>query len=259
MDILGFSEAELFAFILVVLRMASLFAFAPVFSTQFIPAQVKAALVLGLGLGLTALGAAPPVAVPATTAGVAALAGQEVLLGMLTGLVAQFVFAAVQFGGQVVGFQMGLGIVSVMDPQFETQISVISQLEFLLAVLLFFGVVGYRLLLEAFARNLSAVPPGHVAVGATVVEAVVRLSGEIFRLGLQVAAPVVVTVFCTQVILGVFARSVPQMNVLVVGFPLKIMVGFAVIGLSLPYWGRVFLRALEATFRALDGLGAALG
>ncbi len=256
---LGIPEARFFAFLLVLLRTASLFAFAPVFSSPFIPTRVKAALVLGLSAGLTALGAAPPAPVPGTLGGMAALAAQEVLLGILIGFAARLVFAAVQFGGQIVGFQMGLGIVSVMDPQFETQVSVVSQLEFLLAMLLFVSAGGDRILLEAFARNLGALPPGQWWAQGSVVRVLVVLSGEVFRLGLALAAPVVAALVCAHIVLGVFARAVPQMNMLILGFPVQILVGFLVLGLSLSHWGRAVLRAFADMFQALDGLWGLLG
>ncbi len=259
MDILGITEARFFAFLLVLLRMASLFAFAPVFSSPFVPTRVKAAAVLGLSASLVALGLPGEVAVPASPAALVGLAAQEVLLGLLIGFVARLVFAAVQFGGQLIGFQMGLGIVSVLDPQFETQISVVSQFQFILAVLLFLAVGGDGMLLEVFAHNLTAVPPGKALLGEPMVRALVHLTGEVFSLGLRISAPVVAALFASQVILGVFARSVPQMNMLILGFPLQILVGFTVMGLSVHHWGRTVLRALSETFEALRGLSALLG
>ncbi|MHB8765468.1 MAG: flagellar biosynthetic protein FliR [Deferrisomatales bacterium] len=256
MEILGVTEAQFFAFVLVLFRMASLFAFAPVYSSPFVPNQVKAAAALGLSASLVALGAALPVPIPSSPYQVVLLLAQEMILGFAAGYVARLVFAAVQFGGQLAGFQMGLGIVSVMDPQFEEQISIISQIEFLLATLLFLAIGGDRLLLEVFARHLEVAPPGRMAFGEPAMVALVRLTGEIFRVGLMASAPVVVALFGTHVILGVFARSVPQMNMLILGFPLQILVGFTVLGLSLPHWGRFVVRSLADTFEALRALPA---
>jgi flagellar biosynthetic protein FliR len=109
-----------------------------------------------------------------------------------------------------------------------------------------------------FALNLREIPPGQMVFGGPALEALVHLSAEVFRLGLQISAPVVAALFAANVILGVFARSVPQMNMLILGFPLKILVGFTLLGLSLPHWGRVFLRGLAETFEALRGLPALL-
>lgn len=258
LEILGVTEERFFAFVLILFRMGSLLAFAPIFSSPFVPMRVKAAVALGVSLSLTVLGFGGEVAVPQSAARVALLVGQEILLGFLVGFVARLVFVAVQFGGQLVGFQMGLGIVSVMDPQFEAQISVVSQFQFLLAILLFLAVGGERMLVEAFARNLAEVPPGLPISAGPALGAVARLSAEIFRVGLQVAAPVVVALFAAHVILGVFARSVPQMNMLILGFPLQILVGLAAVGLSLPYWGHTVLRALSDALEVLRGLPAVL-
>ena len=153
---------------------------------------------------------------------------------------------------------MGLGIVSILDPQFETQVSIVSQFQFLLATFLYLAVGGDHRLLEAFATNLDRVPPGHMVVNGPVLGVLVTLAGEIFRLGLQLSAPVVVALLATQVVLGVFARSMPQMNMLILGFPLQILFGFGVLGLALPHWSRALLRAFSEGFDALRGLTSLL-
>lgn len=257
-DILGITEARFFTFVLILLRTGSLFAFAPVFSSPLIPAQVKAASVLGLSLALAALGVVGDIEPPRTTALLLLLLAQEALLGLITGFVARLVFVAVEFGGQLVGMEMGLGIVAVFNPESETQISVVSQLQFLLAMLLFLAVAGDRMLVEVFVIHLREIPPGQVAFTGPVLRVLVELSAGIFVAALRGAAPVIAALFAANVILGVFARSVPQMNMLILGFPLKIVVGFAVLGLSLSYWSDMILRALSETFEALRALPSLL-
>jgi flagellar biosynthetic protein FliR len=257
-DLLGITQTQFFSFFLILLRLGTLFTFAPVYGSAILPVPVKAAVALGLAVCLSALGVGGQVPMPATTSGLAFFAAQEILLGALLGLMTRLVFAAVEFGGQLVGLQMGLGIVSILDPQFETQVSIVSQFQSLLATLLFLAVGGDRILLEAFAANLERIPPGHLVVSGPVVGALVTLSGEVFGLGLQLAAPVVVALLATQVILGVFARSMPQMNMLILGFPLQILFGFGVLGLALPHWGRALARAFSEMFEALHGLASLL-
>jgi flagellar biosynthetic protein FliR len=258
-EILGITDAQFFTFMLVLIRLGALFAFAPIFGSGAIPGVVKSALVLGLTLALTALGVPGQVAVPASTGHIALLVVQELLFGIVLGYIAGLVFAAVQLAGQSIGMNMGLGIVSVMDPQFETQVSVISQFQTILATLLFLAIGGERLLVEVFAANLSRVPPGQMSFGGPLIEVLVFLTAEVFRVGLQVSAPVIAAMFAANVLLGIFARSVPQMNMLILGFPLKIFVGFAVMGLGLDYVARVILRAFAETFEALHGVASLLG
>lgn len=258
MQTLGITDAQFFTFLLILLRVGALFVFAPVFSSPFIPRTVKAALVLGLALGMAALGVGSEVRVPETVGRTVVLISQEVILGMLFGFVANLVFSAAQLGGQVIGVDMGLGIVSVLDPQFETQVSVVSQVQTILAFLLFLAVGGDRVLVGVFATSLQKVPPGGLALSGPALEALVFLTGEIFRVGLRIAAPVIAALFAANVILGIFARSVPQMNMLILGFPLKIFVGFLVLGVSLPYVARVLLEAFSETFQALEGVSSFL-
>lgn len=259
MEILGITEAQFFTFMLVLIRLGSLFAFAPIFGSGAIPGTVKSALVLGLTLSLVTLGVPLQIAVPDRTGTTVLLVIQEMGVGILLGYIAGLVFAGAQLAGQSIGMDMGLGIVSVMDPQFETQVSVISQVQTILATLLFLGVGGERLLVEVFATNLSRIPPGRLVFDGPLIEALVFLTGEVFRVGLQVAAPVIAAMFAANVVLGIFARSVPQMNMLILGFPLKIFVGFTVMGLALPFAARVLLRAFAETFDALAGVAALLG
>lgn len=258
MDLLGIAQAKFFSFFLILLRLGTLLTFAPVYGTTMLPVRVKAAVALGLAVCLSALGVGGQVPVPATNAALAFLAAQEMLLGFLLGFTTRLVFAAVEFGGQLVGLQMGLGIVSILDPQFQTQVSIVSQFQFLLATFLFLSVGGDLLLVEAFAANLERIPPGHFVMDGHVLGALVTLTGEIFRLGLQLSAPVVVALLATQVVLGVFARSMPQMNMLILGFPVQILLGFGILGLGLPHWCRMLVRAFSETFEVFKGLASLL-
>jgi flagellar biosynthesis protein FliR len=258
LDLFGISEAKFFAFFLILLRIGSLFVFAPVFGNPTVPRRVKATIALGVALSLSFLGVAGEVPVPAALSSLVGFVVQEILIGLLLGFVARLVFAAVEFAGHLVGLQMGLGIVSILDPQFENQVSIISQLQLILATLLFLSVGGERLLLEAFVGNLERVPPGAVALTGSAMKALISLTGEVFRVGLQIAAPVVVALLATQVILGVFARSVPQMNMLILGFPLQIFFGLTILALSLPMWAKTVLGSFYRMFEALRGFSPLL-
>ncbi|MBI5445666.1 MAG: flagellar biosynthetic protein FliR [Deltaproteobacteria bacterium] len=258
MDLLGISEAKFFTFLLILLRIGSLFTFAPVFGIAVIPLRVKAAAALALAVSLSVLNVGGTAPVPPGLSGLIAAVVQEIVVGLLLGLVARLFFAAIEFGGQLVGLQMGLGIVSMLDPEFETQVSVLSQVQLILATLLFLAIGGERMLIEAFAGNLEKIRPGGPIVAAPAFRALVTFAGEIFSAGLQISAPVVVSLLATQIILGVMARSVPQMNMLILGFPLQIFFGLAILALSLPAWARAVLAAFARMFEALSGFSSLL-
>jgi flagellar biosynthetic protein FliR len=258
LELFGISEARFFTFFLILLRVGSLFAFAPVFGMPLLPQRVKAAAALGLAASLSLLGVGGAVAVPSKLSELLLSVVQEIGIGLLLGFVSRLVFAAVEFGGQIIGLQMGLGIVSILDPQFETQVSIVSQVQFILATLLFLAVGGDRMLLEAFAVNVDRIPPGSPILAGPGLKAIVSLAGEIFRTGLQISAPVVVALLATQVILGVIARSVPQMNMLILGFPLQIFFGLGILALSLPGWSRAVVAGFSKMFEALHGFASLL-
>jgi len=254
MQLFGIPETAFFAFMLILFRMAALFSFAPVFSSPSLPAVVKASIILSFSICLASSGVVAPI--PPTFGMLFLAIAREILIGLLLGFAANLIFTAVQLGGQVIGMDMGLGIVSVMDPQFEAQVSIISQFQVMAAILIFLAVGGHLKLIEVFASNLNALPPGRIVLSGEVIESLVYLTSEIFTVGLKLAAPIVATLFAANVILGVFARSVPQMNMLILGFPLKIFTGFMLLGLSLPYVSTVLIRQFSITFEALNGLTA---
>ncbi|NTU60667.1 MAG: hypothetical protein HGA98_06375, partial [Deltaproteobacteria bacterium] len=111
-----------------------------------------------------------------------------------------------------------------------------------------------RMLIEAFAGNLTHLPPGRPVITGPALRALVWLGGEVFGLGLRMAAPVVVALLATQVVLGVFARSVPQMNMLILGFPIQFMMGFLILGAGMSHWGRLLLRSFSDLFETLRAL-----
>lgn len=253
MTFAALDEARLFAFLLVLARSGALFAALPFFSGEFLPLRVRAVLAAGLSLSLAGLVLPAGVPPPPSAAVVAALLARELVLGLAAALVVRLVFAAVEFGGHAAGLQMGLGISSVLDPRFEGEASVLARFQVVLGGFLFVAMGGLGVLAEGLARSLQEVPPGRVPAGAVVAGGLVHLGGEVFALGLRLAAPVIAAVFASQVALGLLARSLPAVDVLVLEFPLQILVGLSAFGLSLPHWGPAVVRALAA------GLEAALG
>lgn len=179
---------------------------------------------------------------------------RSLVIGLLLGFTLNLVFTAVRFAGSVAGIQIGFAIVNSFDPQSGGQVSVVSQFYYLLAVLLFFVTGAHHLLVGAMFHSCTAVPPFgtlHAAEGAWYL---LEQFGSVFVIGLRMAAPVVIVLLLVSASMGVVVKTVPQLNVLVVGFPIKIAVGLIVLGLSL-----VFFRTLAVSMMAgLEGSLAGL-
>jgi len=240
------TDAFVATFVLVLARLSGLIATAPVLGHVLVPVRVKAGLAAVLAAVMTPL--VPPAAVPASLPALAGLVAVEAVIGVVVGLVAQFVLAGVQLGGQLAGIQMGFGIVNLIDPQTHAQVTVIAEWEQLLALLVFLVLDVHHLLLRALLGSFTAAPPGTAAFTGADLRAVAAMASDLFVVGVRVAAPVMIALLLTNGGLGVLARTVPQLNVFVVGFPLNVGVGLIVLGTSLPFT----FRLLAARFGALE-------
>lgn len=236
---------------LVFLRMVSALVAMPVFGYRGVPLVVKIGLAAFLAY-LLLPGIRPPQGLILGSAGLPmliALALPEIAAGLLVGLVAHFIFYGVQLSGQYLGLQMGFGIVNVMDPQTEEQISIIAQLQYLFATLIFITFNGHHFLLTGLQQTYQAAPLGGVHFPAGLIATFVKLSGDLFIAGVKIAAPVMAALFLSEVALGIIARTVPQMNIFIVGFPLKIGVGLLALALSWP----LFVYVLELLWKNFQG------
>lgn len=259
MEVFGFTEGQFFAALLLLARIGGLFVFVPIFSHPFISLRVKSAAALVITFSLAYSGLAGSVVPPAGFVEMTMLSAKEAAVGLMLGLTVQIVFLAVLFGGQVVGIQMGLNIASIMDPQFHANVSEVTYIYYYCALLIFLSIGGDRMVFEALAGNLHTLPLGHARISGTAVKALVYWSSEIFSTGLILAAPVLTALFCTSVLLGVLARSVPQINMLMLGYSLKIMAGMTFIGLTMPMWMEAVLRFMGRMFEFLHGLARLIG
>ncbi len=169
---------------------------------------------------------------------------RSLVVGALLGFTINLVFTAVRYAGSIVGMQIGFAIVNSFDPMSNSQISVISQLYYLLAVLLFFVTGAHQILVAAMYQSCVVIPPfasGDPVGGAWFL---VREFGTVFSLGLQIAAPIVIVLLLVSASMGVIVKTVPQLNVLVVGFPIKIGVGLITVGLSLVFFKQVTISVM---------------
>lgn len=234
-------------YLLIFTRVISFFVVAPVFNQQSFVHQARIGLSIVISILLFPVVAMPNI--PLTNApGYMLLVGKEILVGLILGYTVDFIFHGVRFAGHVLGYQLGFAIVSTIDPQTSEQISIIGQLKWLTAVMIFILIDGHYLLLEALAYSFRAIPLTAAAFPSGIAGHVLRLSAQIFIIGIQIAAPVMVTLLMTNVGMGILARTVPQMNIFVVGFPLTITVGLISIMITLPIFG-VFVQKLLQLMR----------
>ena len=247
-DLFVFSLNDIYRLLLVMFRTGALVMTVPAFGHISIPRILRVWFILILSFLIFPSYVAPDVVPPSTILLLVLMILSELAVGFLLGFIVIIIFSSVQFAGHVIGLQMGLAVANVIDPLSAGQISIIGEFYYLLSLLIFFLINGHHMVIEALVRSFELVPLGGAVFGMNIETFLIDLSFMVFIVGIKLAAPVIITLFILNTILGIVARTVPQMNVFIVGFPLAIAVGLALIAISFPF----FYMVLNKTFNGLE-------
>ena len=242
MDILQPDVKQLVTFLLVLTRVSGVFFLAPVLGSRNIPAQVKIGLSLMTTIALSPFVKGPAVSPSIGLIDLALLVAKEFSVGAIIGFTANMVFMGFLLAGQIIDFQMGFGMVNVIDPLSNISISIMGQFKNLLAVLIFLAINGHHFLLTALSKSFDVVPLTAFTFTPSVTNSFIEAVVNMFIIGLKIGAPAIGVLFITELALGIVARTVPQMNVFVVGMPLKIAVGFVTVIAMLSFFAAYVLR-----------------
>ncbi|OEF98621.1 flagellar biosynthetic protein FliR [Desulfuribacillus alkaliarsenatis] len=169
---------------------------------------------------------------------------KEVLIGLMMGFLASMFFAALQVAGQFIDVQMGFFLANVIDPQTGAQVPIIGFLKYYLGILIFLSLDIHHVIINAYIESFQIIPVGHLFLDGRYAEFVTSAFISMFIIAVKISAPVAFCLLLTNVALGITARTVPQMNVFVIGMPIKIALGLLLIYLSLP----TFLFMLDLLF-----------
>ncbi|MCZ7587090.1 MAG: flagellar biosynthetic protein FliR [Deltaproteobacteria bacterium] len=234
-------------FFLTFARILALVSTLPVTGQANVPAPVKAgfsafvALIAAFFMGTSAR------AVPDGFGPVALALVGEIFIGLAMGLSVKIAVEAAAFAGDMAGFQMGFTIANVIDPQTGAQVSILGNFKALLAAAIFVASGLYLHFIGGILESFHAVPPGGVALRAGGLTEFVAMGSELFGAAVSIGAPWIVVLLLAKIGLGLMARTVPQMNVFFVGFPVTIALGLLVIAMAMPF----IFAALVTTFRGV--------
>lgn len=236
----GINQNEIVLFLLVFARVSAALAIFPILGSNSVPLYTK----IGAGLFLSIL-IEPMVANTAlpqhlATAAIILNVGKEIIVGLLMGFISTLLFAGIEIAGTFAGMQMGFGIVNVIDPQTQQQVSIISQFQILMVSMIFLMIDGHHFLLSGLYQSFQIIPPMAAHFRSVIFEINMKAAANIFVAAIKIGAPVIVALLLTSFALGLIARAVPQMNVFIVGLPLKIGIGLMALAFSLPFITRLF-------------------
>ena len=232
MELVDYIIQHQMAFLLIFLRVSAFIMVLPMMGGESVPVPVKAFFILATTFVLVPIIEVREVDLTLGSLSLGIL--EEILIGTLIGLGTRLLFAAVEIGAEVMGVQMGFGMARIFDPMANQQASLIGKLHGMLAMLIFLLVDGHHLILQTLIRSFEWVPFLGFKMTGAMVQGLIHMGSQMFALGVQVAIPVMVALLLANVTIGILGRVVPQMNVLLFGFPITIGLGLVMLGASIP-------------------------
>ncbi|MDR1701283.1 MAG: flagellar type III secretion system protein FliR [Sporomusaceae bacterium] len=248
MDIYTLLETNLGYFLLIFVRLSGMFATAPLFGGRNIPPIAKT------GLALTFAYIIAPIILPVTNIAMPEsllpyilLIFSEYFVGLILGFVTYIVFFGIQMAGAILDVQIGFGMVNVIDPQLGQQIPLIGNFKYILALLVYLATNCHHLLLTALFDSFTVAPLAQTASLGGLAMLLADITKNIYVIALKIAFPVLISVFLTEVALGILSKTMPQLNIFVVGIPARIIVGIFMLIFGLPF----YITLLEVLFTGM--------
>ena len=237
MDLYELLQGHIAAFLLTLTRISGIFLISPFFGSMNIAPFFR----VGIALATTVvhfpvIDRLGVVTAPETIIMFAVAAVGELFIGWLIGFVAYISFAAITMAGKVMDMQVGFAIVNVVDPTSGQQIPLIGSFLYNLAIIILLVTNGHHMLLAALAESFRAVPLAGMDPNISIALMLANFTGTIFLTGMKVAMPITFAILLTNVGLGILARTMPQMNIFVVGIPMQLMIGITVLSMIIPFY-----------------------
>lgn len=220
-------------YILVLIRISLVLFMFPIFSMQLFPNIAKIAFSMVLSLLLYTVVDIDLSRFPMDLVSTGLLVFAEAMIGLTLGMCLRFFFAAVQLAGQVIGFQMGFAMINVVDPQTGANVSIMDQFGYWVCIIIFLLLNGHHILFMSLIESFRLVPMGYFTFHNAIMMKILELCSDLFLLSIKIGAPVIVTLLFVSVGFGLMGKFSPQMNVMIVAFPLKIVVGLALFGFTI--------------------------
>jgi flagellar biosynthetic protein FliR len=234
-------------FFLIFIRISGFTVVAPIFSSKNVPAYIKIGFSLAIAYILYPFFYNSDVRIPESLFPYILILFEEFVVGLVIGFVSSMIFYAVQSAGNILDMQIGFGIVNIFDPLSGQQLPLVGNFKYILALIVFLSMNGHHVLLTALVDSFKLVPVMGVVFHTELVGILVDMVVGIFIIAIKICMPVLVALLLTDMALGVLARTMPQMNIFIVGVPGKIIVGIFVLSLALP----AYIAFLEVAFNGM--------
>lgn len=246
----------LLIFIVVLARVGGLVSFAPFWGHQAATKQIRVVLAFAMAFVITPTLIDKLPMPPTAPLPLALVLIIELATGCAFGFVGRLVFSGLEIAAQIIGYQMGFSLAAAIDPSTQAQTAALGIMAQMLGLVIFMSADGHHWLLLATVHSFQVVAPGAAHFSAPLAQLFLRLSADALAVGVALAAPAIVMLLALEFALGIAGRAIPQIQVMVLGFPLKIAAGLWLIGASL-YFMPGAIRSTLGTMQ--HGLSRAMG
>jgi flagellar biosynthesis protein FliR len=235
---------QLILLILIFVRVFTIFSFAPIFNSEVIPVQIRLAIAIFFSFTIFPLLKDQMPHINLDFLSFVVVVVIEVFVGAMIGFMTNLIFLGMQAAGELMGFDLGLNVATVFNPETGNN-PVLGSFFYYMALLIFLLINGHHFIIQSVRISYESVPISGFALSNDLVEKVIRTSSIFFVVAIKLAAPIIISLFLTNIILGILARVVPQMNIFIVGFPLKIGIGLVIISFMIPFVFVIFKKLLN--------------
>jgi flagellar biosynthetic protein FliR len=232
---MDFMISKLLGFVLVITRISAFFLIVPVFSWQTVPVRFKVAIILLLSIFFSTMIPSPVATDEIISLEAILLISSEAVYGFALGLIAVLIFSAIKVTGRIIERQMGMAMAETLDPLTGSKAQPLGMLIEMIFILLFLSADGHHLFIMIISRSYESFPPGTIPSIPILLEGVVSAGSTMLIVSLRLAAPMLAAFLLLLAVLGVFARIMPDMNILFLSMPLRVGMGLLLMGIFLPF------------------------
>ena len=240
---------QLHLFLLVLARMTGIFSNTPFWGSKNIPGHVKIGLSFIFAFIIFPLINKPIITIADNPMAYFLYLAGELIVGLIIGYIAMLILMAIQFAGQLIDMQMGLSMVNVFDPQSSISMPLMGQFKYLLSILVFLALDAHHQRVITLFNSYKVIPLMGFQYSGGFIEYLIYLLQQMFVTAFCLSAPVLGTLFVVDVVLAIMTRTVPQLNIFVLGFPLKIAVGMIVLIIIIPLYITLLSNLFDQMFR----------
>jgi len=239
------NTAQFLALFFIFVRVTSFFTITKVFFPNGTPKTLK--MFFALIFSVTLLGGIDNSAIESITNNYILITYiiSEITTGLILGLITNVAFEVVIMAGSLMDVHIGLSMVNVLDPNSSTNTSITGNLLHFIAMVVFFAINGHHMLIKSLVESFILVPLGQTIISGESMMALIEVISKYFVIGLQIAIPIVLIIIITDLCMGLISRAVPQINVMVLGMPVKILVGMVAITIALPIIIKMFINGIS--------------